>query len=283
MTASMHSTTRSLILSRPVVVVSLLIAFALIVGAAALSMISTGEVSAADRRAAHAQQTVSIINQLLATMNEAETGQRGYILTRDDKYLAPYESARTRYRNELAALAHQFADNPGRAGMLSQISRLCDARLAEMEHTVQLRRDHGIASALNVVESDEGWRLMDEIRRRIQVLQRQEIADATNQTASAAARARIFQQLNGGLLALAIALAGTAAWLIIRRLHDLEGLIKVCAWTQRVQWKGQWITFEEYLAQRFNLHCTHGISDEAARQLRNDIANTPVPPDVQHG
>lgn len=275
----MQTHARAVILSRPAVVATLLVAFALVVASVGMSVVSTHEISSADRRAAHAQETLVIVNQLLATINEAETAQRGYLLTRDEKYLLPYHAARDRYQDELASLRRQLNDDPRHEPVLRQLEQLCVARFAEIERTIRLRREQGIAPALNVVESDEGWEIMNEIRRNIQTLQRQELTEVTAHTASAVGQSRVYQNLNGAILALAVLLGGTVAWLLIRRLNDLEGLIKVCAWTQRVQWEGRWITFEEYLARRFNLHCTHGISDEAARQLGQEIASTPVPPD----
>lgn len=267
---------RSLILSRPAVILTVVVAFALLLAAVSLSALSTREVSAADRKAAHAQRSLSLLNQLLATINEAETAQRGYILTNDPKYLAPYEAARPRYRDELTALERQYATDPLRARVVRQLSSLCDQRFTEIARTVRLRREHGIAPALNVVESDEGWRLMNEIRQRLRILQQQELAAIAVHTAEARDDARLFQLLNIGLLTIATLLAAAVAWGVIRRLSQLEGLIKVCAWTKRVQWEGQWISFEEYLAKRFNLHCTHGISEDAAEKLGRDIERTPV-------
>jgi len=276
----MSTSPRSLIFSRPAVLATLLVAVALLIGSIALSTISTHEIATADRRASRAQQTLVTVNQLLATMNEAETAQRGFILTRDEKYLAPYLAALPRYRHELTVLRQQFGGSPGRSALVAQLGVLCDRRFAEIAHTIALRRQHGIAPALNVVESDEGWHLMDEIRQRLQLLQKQQVAEITAHTAAANRETQIFQDINRVLLALAIVFGGAAAWVIARRLYHLEGLIKVCAWTQRVQWEGQWISFEEYLAKRFNLHCTHGISEEAARELGREIENTPVPPDA---
>lgn len=276
----MHSSARALIFSRPAVIGSLLAAFALVLGSVVLSTVSTRELTRADLHAAHARQSLALVNQLLATINEAETAQRGYLLTNDEKYLAPYVAARPRYASEVTALKRQYEGDPDMTGMMDRLGQLCGARFAEIERTVRLRREFGIAPALNVIESDEGWRLMNEIRAQLQTLQQQEIAEVAARSTRAAQEARWFQNLNWGALAFAAILAGTVAWLVVRRLHQLEGLIKVCAWTQRVQWEGHWVTFEEYLAKRFNLHCTHGISDEAARKLGQEIAHTPVPPDA---
>lgn len=43
--------------------------------------------------------------------------------------------------------------------------------------------------------------------------------------------------------------------------------VTICAWTRRIRWQGRWITFEEFLAERFDLRWTHGICDEEAEKL----------------
>ena len=87
-------------------------------------------------------------------------------------------------------------------------------------------------------------------------------------SAHVSTRMQMAQRIYIGIIILAIVLAATAAWLLSRRMRELEELINVCAWTRRVHWKGNWITFEEYLAKRFNLRCTHGISEEAMERLK---------------
>lgn len=276
----MPFSTGTLVFSRPAVFVTLLVAFALVAGSVALSAFSAREIAAADRRASHAQLTLVTINQLLATVNEAETAQRGYMLTHDEKYLAPYRAAEPRYRKELAVLRRQLAHDLAHSSLMTQLASACERRFAEIARTIELRREHGIAPALNIMESEESWQLANDVRQRLQLLQKHEIAEIAFYNAAASREAQLFQDVNRGVLALAVVLGGAVAWVLTRRLHQLEGLIKVCAWTRRVQWQGRWITFEEYLAKRFNLHVTHGISDDAARQLSEEIERTPVPPDA---
>lgn len=85
-------------------------------------------------------------------------------------------------------------------------------------------------------------------------------------------QAQALQLLNLALSGAALLCAGAVAWHVFdRRLRARSGgMITVCAWTRRVLWDGRWISFEEYLAQRFNLRCTHGICAEAAAKLRAD-------------
>jgi CHASE3 domain sensor protein len=276
----MSSSNGSLIFSRPAVFATLLVAFGLVATAVALSAFSTREIAAADQRASHAQLTLVTINQLLATVNEAETAQRGYILTPDDKYLSAYRMTASRFAEEIAVLRRQVAADAEHTALVNQVAGACDRRFAEMARTIELRREHGIAPALNVMESDESWQLASEVRQRLQLLQKHEIAEIAVYNAAASREAQMFQDVNRGVLAVAALLGAGVAWVLTRRLHHLEGLIKVCAWTRRVQWQGEWITFEDYLARRFNLHVTHGISEDAARQLSQEIESTPVPPEA---
>jgi CHASE3 domain sensor protein len=261
--------TRTLILSQPAVSTALAIAFILICGSALLSALSTRGLTAGSQRIAHTQQTLIATNQLLATIVEAETGQRGFLLTRDSKYLTPYEAARARLPVEIAQLRRQFADlRPDQTTTLDRLQTLVNAKFEEMARTLTALREQGIAPALDLVGTDEGWSLMNEIQQVVQGLQARELGELTTQSTAASHRAEDFHQLNTGLITLAVLLAGVGAWLLLNRVHELEQLITVCAWTRRVQWQGRWLTFEEYFTKRFNLHFTHGISDEAAQKVK---------------
>jgi hypothetical protein len=56
------------------------------------------------------------------------------------------------------------------------------------------------------------------------------------------------------------------------RRQELEQLVAICAWTGQVRWNGRWIRVEQYLAERWGVQVTHGISDEGMRQLEEEIA-----------
>lgn len=47
----------------------------------------------------------------------------------------------------------------------------------------------------------------------------------------------------------------------------VQTLVTVCAWSQTVEYEGQWISFEQYLLRRFNVNTSHGISPAEARKL----------------
>lgn len=91
---------------------------------------------------------------------------------------------------------------------------------------------------------------------------------AAPEAPSIAARVVWLQGANLALIAAAVALTAAALIVHFRRPRPLTHWVTICAWTRRIEWQGRWLTFEEYLAQRFDLRCTHGICEEEAAKLR---------------
>jgi len=89
----------------------------------------------------------------------AETGQRGYLLTADPRYLEPYQLGATAARKSLAAL-DESALAPEVRRELPQLARLVDEKLAELEVTVTLTREGHRDAAVAVVAQDHGKVLM---------------------------------------------------------------------------------------------------------------------------
>jgi PAS domain S-box-containing protein len=107
--------------------------------------------------------TLSSATDLLSSVKDAETGQRGYLLTGDEAFLAPYLAVRDGLRGELDALRLQSSGGPG-LQHLNAMAPLLDAKLTEMAGVIELRRRHDPVGVLAAVGSGEGKRLMDLIR-----------------------------------------------------------------------------------------------------------------------
>ncbi len=68
--------------------------------------------------------------------------------------------------------------------------------------------------------------------------------------------------ISTGLLCLsAVGVAG--AGVLLLRIRQLQSIITICAWTQRVNYNGKWMRMEDFLWQRFRVRVSHGISEEA--------------------
>jgi signal transduction histidine kinase len=112
---------------------------------------------------------------LLQTVTSAETGQRGYLLTGKESYLAPYRKAAAEAPGLLERLGRAIGPDPLYDAMRQDITR----KLAELAQTVNLAQSGRHDEALTIVESDAGQALMDDIRAqaaRLTERQRQALA-----------------------------------------------------------------------------------------------------------
>jgi len=259
---------RPLILSQPAVMGALALAFLLTVGTGWLGVVSTQHVLAANARTEEAQEKVLLIQQLLNAVTAAEAGQRGYLLTGEETYLEPYRESIDRIEPMLVNLQQRWSLREGRAEEFTRLKTLVQAKLGEMSTTIALRREKSIGAALNHLETDRGRVLMEQIREFLGQLETVELTELRVQSNVTARRTERSLHVSLGLIAVAVVLTGTAALVLVRRIRDLRTMITVCAWTKRVKWKGRWVSFEEFLEERFSILSTHGICEEAAQQFR---------------
>lgn len=103
------------------------------------------------------------IDRIRADLTDAETGQRGYIITGADRYLAPFQAASRVVAADIDQL--KAMTKPGELqNRIGQLRELADSKLTELQETIALRREKGFAAALEVVSSDRGKDLMEKIR-----------------------------------------------------------------------------------------------------------------------
>jgi two-component sensor histidine kinase len=96
-------------------------------------------------------------------LRTAESSQRGFLLTNNEIYLAPYDTAKTRARQELDDLGRMIApDAPNRA-MLPRLSEAVGEKIADMDDSIALKSAGRDADAMALVQSNRGKTLMDEI------------------------------------------------------------------------------------------------------------------------
>lgn len=109
---------------------------------------------------------VNTSNALLSGMKDAETGQRGYLLTADEQYLQPYVRGQAEARDALARLTHRV-HSPEQLAALQEVRRDMNDKLDELAQTVQLERLGHHERALGVVKTNAGKAAMDRLRQRI--------------------------------------------------------------------------------------------------------------------
>src|SRR5438067_2545961 len=102
-------------------------------------------------------------DQLLGYLTDAETGQRGYVITGDRSFLANYDAGLAAIAPTLATLRADAANAAERAA-LDQIAALAEQKLAELDETIELRRTSGFDASARVVDGQRGKRYMDSLR-----------------------------------------------------------------------------------------------------------------------
>ena len=114
--------------------------------------------------------TRSDVNKLLQSMLDAETGQRGYLLTGNETYLEPYDKAVATVQTNLDSLRMRFMDAPADMQEFALLSRQISRKLAEMELSLRLRRQGNEDAWKFILNTDVGKEHMEAIRQHAQEL-----------------------------------------------------------------------------------------------------------------
>ncbi|MBV9998224.1 MAG: CHASE3 domain-containing protein [Verrucomicrobia bacterium] len=115
----------------------------------------------AQKEVSHLEDIRTELLRLISTYTEAETGQRGYLLTGDDNYLGPYLAARARLSSLVTRVASMLGNDEG----LQILLQAGQAKLEELQRTIDLRKAGQTEAALAIMRTDLGKSLMDEIRQ----------------------------------------------------------------------------------------------------------------------
>ncbi|MEJ1972566.1 MAG: CHASE3 domain-containing protein [Lacunisphaera sp.] len=148
---------------------ALALAILVIIGTVAYR--SIGKLTETAGWVAHTQQVLVVLEDVLSSMKDAETGQRGYVITGDEKYLAPFQAAQSEIGGEIKSLRDLTKDNPNQQRRLDRLEPLIsgrDGKFFELQESIEARRDKGFDAALQIVRTDRGRSIMDDIRKIVQ-------------------------------------------------------------------------------------------------------------------
>lgn len=193
-----------------------LITFVLVALLTALGVLTWGQVSAirdAQRWSDHTYDVLAAVGNLHLAIRQAESGQRGYLLTGNPEYLRPYEQALERVGFLEGQLQTLTAGSDRQQARLRELAPLVQKKLEELAQTIELRRQVGYAPALKLVDTDLGRRLMVDIESRLST-----IAGEERQVLSGRRAAGAHDGVKLRILALAIAAIGILVLLVATRL-----------------------------------------------------------------
>ena len=169
------------------------------------------------------QRGLSRLEAVLSTLKDAETGQRGYLLTGEPAYLEPYRDAVDRLPRQIADLRQLTLDNPAQTVRVLRLDQLASEQLAILRRgldlfTLEPDRARALATARQTVLSGQGKQVMDAIRGEVDQMQRVEWDLLRERGEISRASARIALATTVVALTIGLGLVALAVWLFARNL-----------------------------------------------------------------
>jgi len=175
-----------------IVIAAAAIGAAVLVGNAAVSIYHTAVLRNESAAVLRSNDLLLALDNVLSLVKDAESGQRGYVITGDPQYLAPYRAAVASIQAQMDSLERLARADPVQQRLMADVRRRVGAKLGDLEVTIGLRDRKGFDLAREVITLGAGRAEMDALRataasmaaheaQRLEA--RQAAADATYRTA----------------------------------------------------------------------------------------------------
>lgn len=135
---------------------------------------SVGALTQTSYLVTHTHEVLEHIATLLSLMKDAETGQRGYVITGDDAFLEPFRIASGEIPKVTKDLRALIADNPNQQKRMDDAEVLVTEKMTELRRTIEIRRTAGLDATAKEIQAGAGKRFMDSLRRVLAEMQQEE-------------------------------------------------------------------------------------------------------------
>ena len=205
------------------------LALAIIVVIAAVTYQSIGTLTQTAGWVDHTHKVLERLSALLQGLTDAETGERGYIITGEDSYLEPYQNAVGAIEQDVKDLKELTKDNASQQHRLELLQPMVTQRLSSLKTGTASRRDKGFENARDWVATGRGKIEMDQIRKALAEIRDEETAllktrSAEAQSSAVRAKLTIFVGATSAFI-----LLGLAGFLITRNISRPLGEISGAA------------------------------------------------------
>lgn len=206
-----------------------------------------------------ARDQLFVIQDLL---DQADNAQRGYLLTGQLANLLPFWLAKAELPSQLLNLRQVLAADPRQLAEVARLTTAIQKKLDQFSQTIALKESGQTNEAIAMLLSVGSGSLGSEIHAAIFTMQAYENTILAERNANNDAQLDLRDGISTVLLATST-LVVVGAGILFLRIQQLQNIITVCAWTQRVNYRGKWMRMEEFLWERFRVKVSHGISEEA--------------------
>lgn len=207
---------------------SLLLGFLLVIAAilanSVLTYINLQRMHQNAEAVEHQHQVLEELRLLLTILIDAETGQRGYLITEDEKFLAPYESAVLALEDKLKSVKKLMSGDANRRSSFQELYDVIAERMKLIRESLDLQKAEGREAVRNRILQGEGKRVMDQVRATITQIEVKERANLLQRDRES--QTSYWLALATGLVTaiLGLGLAVISYWLVSRDLEKRQQL-----------------------------------------------------------
>lgn len=232
-----------------------------LVGTIWVTHATSGQFNEAFASVTHTYKVISLLEDTQAHITDAETGQRGFLVTGKEDYSRLYGTAISAVNSDILQLKILVRGNKIQEENLDRLQTLVSNRLDASSIVKNVSKEN-----MAVALTDQG---RDTIRqfRGLLFQMRQGEADLLAARQQSAEQEFLFDQAISLALVTVTAVALIAIMAVVIRMERLRRIVTVCAWTGQIKDGGEWIRMEDYLKKRFGVSISHGVSKEAAEKM----------------
>jgi CHASE3 domain sensor protein len=209
----------------------------------------------------HSRLVLEQVQSLERSIDQLEQTDREYLLTAS-------EADRLKFYLNAAAVLAEYEELrllliQTHGGMdLKVFEEQIKDRIAFLRQIAQLKESGQSGEAVDGVSSDRSRSDLESLHSSFSAMLNNESQALNRQRELVESRSNIREVITLVLLVLSTAVV-VGAGILFLRIKQLQNIITVCAWTQRVNYNGRWMRMEEFLWERFRVKVSHGISEEA--------------------
>ena len=167
----------------PFVVTSLAVALLFFILSTAVAVYTTQLLRDSNEKVIQTHRVIVAIDLLLSDVQDAETGQRGYLLTGNERYLDPYHKSGAQLQSRISTVEQLIGENGSQQQRFSELKSYIASKFAELQETIDVFRSQGAQAALTRVNSDRGKADMDSIRSLISDIRAEETEERATRVA----------------------------------------------------------------------------------------------------
>ena len=194
----------------------------------------------------HAQLMRRASRTVMIAMLDAETAQRGFLLTGRSEFLQPFEEARHDMEPALVFLEETAAKDPELDTYVKRMHSLADSKFAEMDATLAMAREGRIGEAIQSVRSGEGKRFMDDMRATVDQFDEAKSNRIAERTRSSQQSGMLTVIMDALAAILVVILAILSAWMVRRYVAEIQAardlrapLVNVMGYTSELEQAGK--------------------------------------------